>query len=178
MATRKTRPPAAQPAGEPAQLYTLEVCIVGGPILDSFLKENPVVCRTIQIRGDQSLARLHRAIFKAFDREEEHMYEFQVGGKRPMDPKARRYVLPLDPDGDPATGEAAGVVDLTTVGALGLKLHDAFGYWFDFGDDWWHQVNVLAVDDEVGAGRYPRVTARVGKSPPQYADWDAEGGEA
>lgn len=43
---------------------------------------------------------IHRAypayrIFDAFDREEEHMYEFQPAGKGPMDPKARRYVLPM-----------------------------------------------------------------------------------
>ena len=38
------------------------------------------------IRGDQTLEDLHHAIFDALGREEEHMYEFQLGGTGPMDP--------------------------------------------------------------------------------------------
>ena len=49
-----------------------------------------------------------------------------------------------------------------------------YRYWFDFGDDWWHQLNVVAIEDEAGRGKYPRVTKRVGESPPQYIDWDEE----
>ena len=47
-----------------------------------------------------------------------------------------------------------------------------FGYWFDCGDDWWRQINVEAIDDKVRRGKFPKVTKRVGKSPPQYADED------
>ena len=157
------------------RLFTLEVCIVGGPMTEKFIKKNKVICRTIQIRGDQTLEDLHYAIFDAFDREDEHMYEFQVGGKGPMDPKARRYVLsgafenPM-----PGTPRAAGDVTRTTIGSLGLKEGDAFGYWFDFGDDWWHQIDVLDIKEKAGAGKYPKITNRVGESPPEYIDWDEE----
>ncbi len=65
-----------------------------------------------------------------------------------------------------------GRVDTTTIAALGLKVGDRFGYWFDFGDDWWHQINVEAVEAKVPRGKFPKVTKRVGKSPPQYADQD------
>ena len=51
-----------------------------------------------------------------------------------------------------------------------MKVGQSFGYWFDFGDDWWHQINVLEIDDTVPEGKYPKVTKRVGKSPPQYMD--------
>src|SRR5207253_10644577 len=78
------------------KLYTLDVFIISGQMTRSFIKKNRVICRTIQIRGDQTLKDLHQAIFDAFDREDEHMYEFQVGGKGPMDPKARRYVPHMD----------------------------------------------------------------------------------
>src|SRR5436190_14742791 len=74
-------------------LYTLEVFLLSGQITDKFAKKNPVVSRTIQIRGDQTLEDLHDAIFNAFDRWENHMYEFTFG-KGPNDPKAKRYVLP------------------------------------------------------------------------------------
>jgi len=67
-----------------------------------------------------------------------------------------------------------GDVHDTTIDSLKLKKDEAFGYWFDFGDDWWHQINVLSIDDKSPKGRYPRVTKRIGKSPPQYADFDEE----
>jgi hypothetical protein len=155
------------------RLFTLDVSLVGGPMTESFARNHPLISRTIEIRGDQTLADLHRAIFRAFDREEEHMYEFQIGGKRPMDPKARRYVLPMamDPFGEKAP---AGDVERTAIESLGLKLRQAFGYWFDFGDDWWHRVEVRAIGEAARRGKLPRVTQRVGASPPQYVDWDEE----
>ena len=50
------------------RLYTLEVFILSGPVSEKFVKKNPVMSRTIQVRGDQTLEDLHHAIFDAFDR--------------------------------------------------------------------------------------------------------------
>jgi hypothetical protein len=150
-----------------ASLYTLEVFIVSGPVDEEFVERNPEMSRVIRIRGDQTLEDLHAAIFDAFDRWDEHMYEFQFG-KGPNDPKGKRYVLPTG--FDPGEKNIAGDVVETTIDSLGLKVDQAFGYWFDFGDDWWHQINVLAIDDKVPKGKFPKVTKRVGKSPPQYPD--------
>jgi hypothetical protein len=156
-----------EPKRQGVRLYTLDVFIIGGPLTEKFLKRNPKISRTIQIRGDQTLEDLHHVIFEAFDRFDEHMYEFQFG-KGPNDPKGQRYVLP---DAfDPHEPNVAGNVAETTIAALGLKVDRSFGYWFDFGDDWWHQINVVAIDDKVAKGKYPKVVKRVGKSPPQYAD--------
>lgn len=44
------------------QLYTLDVFIIGGPVTEKFVKKNPVISRTIQIRGDQTLEDLHHAM--------------------------------------------------------------------------------------------------------------------
>ena len=155
-------------------LYTLDVFIVSGPMTEKFVKKNRVISRTIQIRGDQTLEDLHYAIFDAFDREDQHMFEFQLGGKGPMDPKACRYVLHADM-ADLAFGrKPAGDVHEATIESLGLKVGEAFGYWFDFGDDWWHQINVVAIDEKAGRGKFPKVTRRTGESPPQYVDWDEE----
>jgi hypothetical protein len=154
------------------RLYTLEVFLLSGPIAEKFARKNPVVSRTIQIRGDQTLEDLHRAIFDALGRRDEHMYEFQFG-KGPMDPKAPRYVLPGAFETD--TGEKnppVGRVDRTRIDSLGLEVGRSFGYWFDFGDDWWHQINVEAIEEEVPKGKFPKVTKRVGKNPPQYAEED------
>ena len=152
------------------QLYTLEVFLSSGPISEKFAKKNPVVSRTIKMRGDQTLEELHHTMFDAFGRFDEHMYEFQFG-KGPMDPNAPRYVLThafdMAEDNPPA-----GRVDQTTLDSLGLEVGRSFGYWFDFGDDWWHQINVEAIEDKVPTGTFPKVTKRVGKSPPQYAEED------
>ncbi len=102
MPTRKQPKPKKTAAklllGEPASIrrppntvYTLRVNLIGGPVTQAFAKRNPVISRTIEIRGDQTLAALHLALFDAFKREEEHLYEFQVGGKGPHDPEAIRY---------------------------------------------------------------------------------------
>jgi hypothetical protein len=165
--TERVRPPA-----DPAKVrvYTLDVFLIGGPMTDKFVKKNPVVSRTIHIRGDQTLEHLHRAIFDAFVRWESHMYEFTLG-KGPNDPKAKRYVLPhaLEIQQE-QSNPPIGRVDETTIESLGLKVDDRFGYWFDFGDDWWHQINVEAIEKKVPKGKFPKVTKKVGKSPPQYSE--------
>ena len=86
----RSRTPAAK-ASQPTdqgkvRLYTLEVFIISGPITEKFAKKNPVISRTIQIRGDQTLEDLHHAIFDAFGRWEEHLYEFQFGKGPPRHP--------------------------------------------------------------------------------------------
>ena len=88
-----------------------------------------------------------------------------------MDPKARRYVLPnaLEIQKN-QTNPPIGRVDQTTIDSLGLKVGDRFGYWFDFGDDWFHQIHVERVEKAIPTVTYPRVIKRVGKSPPQYHD--------
>jgi hypothetical protein len=152
------------------RIYTLEVFLITGPVTERFAKKNPEMSRTIQIWGDQTLEDLHKAIFDAFDREEEHLYEFQLGEK-PKDPKGPRYVSPNALEtGRGADKPAAGSAKTTTIESLGLEVGWNFGYWFDFGDDWWHRITVEAIEDKVPKGKFPKVTKRVGKSPPQYAD--------
>jgi hypothetical protein len=171
---KKTTPAVDHPRDTAGtHLYTLEVFLLSGPITKAFAQKNPVISRTIQIRGDQTLKDLHDAIFDAFGRWEEHMYEFQFG-KGPMDPEGPCYVLPSAYEVGRQEGKPAGRVTDTTLDRLDLEVGRRFGYWFDFGDDWWHQINVEGIEDKVPRGKYPKVTKRVGKSPPQYADLDKE----
>jgi hypothetical protein len=174
VAKQQAKKQSVRNPGVGKRLYTFDVFILNGPMTESFVKKNRVISRTIQIRGDQTLEVLHNAIFYAFDREDDHMYEFQVGGKGPMDRKARRYTLHVYDDDPESEDRPAGDVEHTKVEALGLKVKDAFGYWFDFGDDWWHQINVVAIEEVTGRGKFPKIVKRVGESPPQYVDWDEE----
>lgn len=148
-------------------LYTLDVILVGGPVSETFIEKNPSVIRTIEIGGNQTLKDLHDIIFDAFNRTDQHMYEFQVGGKGPNDPDARKYVFP-DMDQKPAENlKTKGEVTKTTIASLQLSVGDIIGYWFDFGEDWWHQINVTKVEkDRVLKGKYPKIINRIGDSPP------------
>jgi Domain of unknown function (DUF6398)/Plasmid pRiA4b ORF-3-like protein len=168
-AQRETATPPSSPEALQA-LYVLEVAIMDGPMTEAFVKKNRQIVRTIEIRGDQTLADLHNIIFKAFDRFEEHFYEFQLRGEGPNDPNADRYGLAMamqDDFGSPMAGDVAK----TKIGALGLAVGESFGYWFDFGDDWWHQVSVLEITEPKPKVKYPRITNRIGASPPQYAEF-------
>jgi hypothetical protein len=151
-------------------IYTFDVYIISGPMSEEFVEENPVILRKIEIQGDQTLEDLHLAIFDAFDREEEHVYEYQIGGKGPNDPKAVRFTTP---DPFEISGELTkpfNNASSTTIDSLKLNIDDVFGYWFDFGDDWWHQINVASINSRPSTGKYPKVIERIGDSPPQYQE--------
>jgi hypothetical protein len=150
-------------ASPPVNLYVLAVYLAGGPTGPEFT--NKVISRTIEIRGDQTLAQLHDAIFQAYDRWDQHLYEFQFG-KRPFDPDGPNYGIPDGPPGKKRPGDARK----TKLDDLDLKPDRVFGYWFDFGDDWYHQIRVERVEPAIPTVTYPRVIKRVGKSPPQYLD--------
>jgi len=155
-----------QRAGAP-QLYTLQVFLTDGPVTKAFAGKE--ISRTIQMRGDQTLQALHRAIFKALDREEEHLHEFNFG-KGPYDREGPRYTLRSNMKDFMTDEVTAGDVAKTPLDSLKLEVGRAFGYWFDFGDDWRHEIRVQRIEAAPSRGRFPKIIARVGESPPQYAD--------
>jgi Plasmid pRiA4b ORF-3-like protein/LexA DNA binding domain len=154
---------ATTPAAPPAHLYVLSVFLIGEPTSEKFA--NKEISRVIEIRGDQTIEQLHEAIFQAYDRWDQHAYEFQLG-KRPFDPDGPNYGVAEGPSGKKGSGDAR----TTTLDKLGLTPQRVFGYWFDFGDDWYHQVQVERIEQAIPTVTYPRVIKRVGKSPPQYLD--------
>jgi len=154
--------PAAS-SSPPANLYVLAIFLVGGPVGPKFSGKE--ISRVIEIRGDQTLDQLHQAIFEAYGRWEQHAYEFQFGC-RPHDPFGPNYGVAA-----PAAKRTKGWdARKKILDELDLKVHRVFGYWFDFGDDWYHQVQVERIDTAIPTVSYPRVTRRIGKSPPQYTD--------
>ncbi|MGC8640812.1 MAG: IS1096 element passenger TnpR family protein [Isosphaeraceae bacterium] len=159
---KATRAPRPAPA-PPANLYVLSVFLSGGPMSAKFA--NKIIYRVIEIRGDQTLEQLHQAIFEAYDRFDQHAYEFQLG-KRPFDSDGPNYGTAESTLRKKSGGDAR----TTTLDDLNLKQQRAFGYWFDFGDDWYHQVQVERIEQAIPTVTYPRVIKRVGKSPPQYPD--------
>lgn len=152
------------------RLYTLRVSLIGGPLPEEFTGME--VSRTIQIRGDQTLEDLHEAIFDAFEREEEHLYEFNFG-TGPYDPEGPLYGVP-DEEGGFVDEYPVEDATKTTVESLQLAVGRTFGYEFDFGDEWMHQIEVMAVEPAPAVGEFPRLVERVGESPPQYSSLEED----
>jgi len=127
------------------------------------LRDKPDIWRIIDIKGNQMLSSLHKAIFKAFDRFEEHPYSFFLRNK-PYD-RESEYTSPgLDTDG---TGKLATRIRIDSIALYGGP---KILYLFDYGDEWWHEVELISVTKRVTRASYPRVVKKQGKSPPQYSD--------
>jgi len=125
------------------------------------LRDKPEIWRIIDIKGNQMLSSLHKAIFKAFDRFEEHQYSFFLSNK-PYD-KDSEYTSPgLYEDG---TGKLATRIRIDSIALYGGP---KILYLFDYGDERWHQVELISVTERVTRASYPRVVKKQGKSPTQY----------
>ena len=61
------------------------------------LRDRPDIWRIIDIKGNQMLSSLHKAVFKAFDRFEEHQYSFFLSNK-PCDTQSAYHAQGLDAD--------------------------------------------------------------------------------
>ncbi|HUT53813.1 MAG TPA: plasmid pRiA4b ORF-3 family protein [bacterium] len=171
---RRRRKRPRRKKGEKARIYTLKVELESGYIVDKKYGGHEI-SRTIQILGDQSLQDLHEIIFDAFEREDEHLYEFFFG-KRPYGRKNRVYAHPFSLEDSPFGPEPniVGTVDETWIDDLNLRPRQTFGYLFDYGDDWVHRIRVEKIEEAAPEGDYPRITAAVGEAPPQYPFDDDE----
>jgi len=125
------------------------------------------VFRMIALRGDQTLDDLHEAIFVAFDRFDPHLYSFYFpkapGRQRTAGPEPKEYTSGQMFD-DPSRFEAAE----TRLDELRLRPGKQFEYLFDFGDEWWHEGTVVAVNRAMPLASYPEIRQSQGESPAQY----------
>jgi hypothetical protein len=150
-----------------SRVYTLKVYLQNGPISEAFAGQE--ISRQIDILGHQTLHELHQAIFTAFERWEAHLYEFNLG-EGPED----RSQIYFYQGGWEADDEETGDPETTTLDDLDLPIGRHFGYIFDMGDYWEHVIEVVAIKESTGKGKFPRVSKKVGAAPPQYPDEDEE----
>jgi len=139
--------PGKSHTGRVTHVYRLKVSLL----------DDTSIWRVIEIKGSQTLHALHKAIFSAFDRFEEHLYAFYMNNK-PYD-EASAYEPPY---ADERTGKDTS---RTRIDSLGLRPKQKFLYIFDFGDDWQHRVEVLDIKEATPSGKNPRLVEKKGDSP-------------
>jgi hypothetical protein len=140
-------------ADSASRIYTLIVNLVSG------LPREPVgqaVTQVVQIRGDQTLEELHQAIFDAYDRTEQHLYEF-IMGSGTYDREGQCYMPPIALGELSSAERPIGDVTGTSLDDLGLTVGRTFWYRFDFGESWRYEIQVVDVEEGVDASNYPRV---------------------
>jgi hypothetical protein len=138
--------------------------------------------RRIAIREGQSLHDLHVAIFKAFDRFEDHLYSFYLSNASTSQYRKRsegpEYTHPYTlEDGGPMFSDEVESAAGVRIGELKLKPKQKITYLFDFGDSWWHDIQVEQIGLPAEKGDYPRILEKHGDSPPQYPEFEDDEGD-
>ncbi|WP_345428988.1 plasmid pRiA4b ORF-3 family protein, partial [Pseudonocardia xishanensis] len=127
------------------KIFELEIVLAG---------VRPSVRRRVQVPGEIDLAVLHEVVQSAVGWTNSHLHEFEIAG--------RRYGMP-DPDwpGQDVVDESKGKLFRL------VKQGDRFGYVYDFGDNWAHEITVDKVLGAEPGVRYPRCVAGQGACPPE-----------
>ena len=115
----------------------------------------PPIWRRVLVRGDSTLADLHRVIQTAMAWEGYHLHEFEVGGRCYGEPD------PTWSDWD-AEDEAEVRLDQIVTGE-GFKM----GYTYDFGDNWEHALLVERVLPLDSQQTYPMCIKGKRAAPPE-----------
>ena len=112
------------------------------------------VWREVRVPGELTFAHLHAVVQAAMGWEDCHMHEFRIG---------------KDSVGMPSPG-AFFQDDRPLLDERKTRLRDLLGrrpkfrYWYDFGDDWWHEIAVVRdADHDGGQG----LLAGEGACPPE-----------
>ncbi len=111
----------------------------------------PSVLRRLQVPSGTSLAELHRVIQASMGWHDCHLHQFEVNGVHYADPE---HLL------EDTTDEARRTL-------AGMQARDRLAYWYDFGDDWWHDIVVESVDRADPALTYPRCVTGRRAGPPE-----------
>ena len=117
--------------------------------------------RHIQISANATLYKLHQAILKAFEFEDDHEHAFFMDNH--MWSSADAYFSSKAEAGDRLTKKY-------TLKKLQLAKGQKFKYVFDFGDEWEFQCKVLRELEE--DTKTPLVIRSVGEPPEQYPEWE------
>jgi hypothetical protein len=117
----------------------------------------PRIWRRLEVPAAYRLDELHRAVNAAMGWLDYHLHEFEIGG--------RRYGMPdvdISTEADRTLPE-----ENTVIGDLAHAGQQHLAYWYDFGDDWWHTIEIESTDPAQKGVFYPRCTGGAGACPPE-----------
>jgi len=117
----------------------------------------PAVWREVEVASSMTLARLHDVLQVLMGWDDYHLWAFEAGRKR--------FELP-DPDVKTQLA-AADDPHQVTLGTLFAGKGSRLRYNYDFGDDWWLDIRVLALGKPEPKVRYPRCLAGERAGPPE-----------
>ncbi|MBE0515888.1 MAG: plasmid pRiA4b ORF-3 family protein [Methanophagales archaeon] len=117
--------------------------------------------RRIEISADHTLFDLHRAIQKAYNFDDDHLYSFFMDGK-PW--SHERFTSPYEDEGP--------WVDDVRIGELGLFVGQNILYLFDYGDEWHFRVDLEEIRTEGRKPSKPTIIEKKGKAPEQYGYYE------
>jgi hypothetical protein len=137
------------------------------------LKGAKRIWRLIALRGDQTLNDLHETIYSAFDRYDEHLYSFYfpkaLTGRERHTFRSKEYTSPIAlQEPNPLSDERPFNAARTRLDDLHLHVGQTFEYLFDFGDMWWHELKIVAIEPVETNENLPKVLESHGDSPQQY----------
>lgn len=119
------------------------------------------VWRKIALSYKHTLEDLHNAVQEAFDFDNDHLYSFFMDAKRYS---KHAYHSPMCDDG-PFTNEV-------TIGELELYEGQKILYFFDYGDSWEFEVQLLEINKDEIPPREPMIIETKGEAPRQYGYYD------
>jgi hypothetical protein len=119
-------------------------------------ESRPAIWRRVAVSGAISFAELHAVIQLAMGWTNSHLHAFEVGDTR----YGPRY--PHDDD-DGTEDERTARLDEVVAPKKGAR----FTYWYDFGDDWLHDVAVKAVGVSLPEIEAPHCLEGLGACPPE-----------
>lgn len=104
----------------------------------SLLHSDPLIWRRFQVMDNYRMDRFHQVVQIVMGWDNKHLHEFKFGD--------RRIGMVLDMMDD---FEKEGLEDETQVHLQHLDLHPGHQmiYWYDFGDDWYHQIELEEAQD-------------------------------
>jgi hypothetical protein len=140
VAAEKVVPPAS---GAAAAIVRMKV---------SLRDIRPKVWRRLEVPADVTFARLHRILQSAMGWDDAHLHEFHVGKREIGRPDRFRDDI-----------ENEDRVRLQDVVTVKTKLQ----YWYDFGDDWWHDITIESIGPPQPGTTYPHLVDGAGAAPPE-----------
>jgi len=131
---------------EQGKAYELKITLLG---------TDPPVWRRVQVPADILLSDLHRVIQAVMGWEHQHLHEFEIKGVRYTD---------LDQAGGELEAEDEAEVPLNE---LVTRVRTKFRYWYDFGDDWRHEIQLERILPPTPEGRSVRCVDGANACPPE-----------